>query len=117
MRATLVVAGWGAANAVLAAMLAGFGGSAIPMVIYGASVILVGLIAAWVLLAGRRARARPAKHGPSQPADTATPALIALGAGIAGASLAFGWWLMLVSAVVFLAAILNAAVAIHRRRI
>jgi uncharacterized membrane protein YdbT with pleckstrin-like domain len=113
MRPAAVVAGWGAANAVLTGVLVGFGGSPIPMIVYGSAVVLIELVAAAVLLTMNRGGAERAW---SLPADTGTPALIAAAALVAALGLAFDWWISLISATLFALAALNATVVARKSR-
>lgn len=106
---TSVVLIWGALNAVLAGVLAGFTaagimggtgpGGALAFIIYAASVTLVFLIALGVW-AGRRRR-----RGMSLPPRPATALLLALAVAMAWISLALGQWVAYVAAAPAVAAI------------
>lgn len=108
----LVVAGWGALNALLTALLAGMGGTAVPLTIYGAAVILVELVAAAAALSRRWRPAGPARRAPP---GGATALLLAIGAAVAGLGLAFGWWVTILSVPAFIGAAVNEAYIWHSR--
>lgn len=107
---TSVVLIWGALNAVLAAVLAGFtasgtvGGAgpagAVAFVIYGASTTLVFLIALGVW-AGRRRR-----RDLSEPPRPGAALLLATGVAMAWIGLAIGEWVAYVAAAVLLIALI-----------
>lgn len=101
-----VVAGWGAINAVLVAMLAGFAGLSVPLLIYGCATALVGLVALGVFLAGRFSAEprRPRPHACAVP-------LLGTAALLGGLGLAFGWWLAPIAAVVLVLAAVSAGAA------
>lgn len=112
-----VVALWGALNAVLAAVLAGFiaagiGSSPFVLETYGSSVGLVFLIAGAVWL-GRR-RYRHWQYGWRQPAGAGSVVLFAIAALLAWLGLAFGIWITIIAAFPLLLA-LFLEYAIRRR--
>lgn len=106
---TSVVLIWGAFNAVLAAVLAGFTASAtvggagpagaLAFVIYAASTTLVFLVALAVW-AGRRRR-----RGLREPPRPGATLLLSAGVAIAWAGLAIGAWTLYLAAAVVLAAV------------
>jgi hypothetical protein len=111
-----VVALWGAFNAVLAAVLAGFilagyGDSPYDLETYSSSVGLIFLVAAAVWL-GRRHR--PWERGWRQPAGAASVVLFAIAAMLAWLGLAFGIWVTTTAAFPLLLALLL-EYAIRRR--
>lgn len=110
--APLVVAAWGGLNALLTALQAGMGGTAVPLTIYGSAVILVELVAAAVALSRRW---RPAGSAKRAPPGGATALWLAIGAGIAGLGLAYGWWVTILSVPAFIAAAVNEAYIWHKR--
>ncbi len=112
-----VVALWGAFNAVLVAVLAGFivagyGDSPYDLETYGSSVGLVFLIAGAVWL-GRR-RYRHCQYGWRQPAGAGSVVLFAIAAMLAWLGLAFGIWIIIIAAFPLLLALLL-EYAIRRR--
>jgi hypothetical protein len=110
--AALVVAIWGAANGLLTALLAGMGGTAVVLWIYGGAVSLTELVAAAAFIAGRL---RPTGPPPRQPLGGGTALLFALGAALSGFGLAFGWWILLVAVPVFLLAAINEVYLARRK--
>lgn len=103
-----VVAGWAAINAVLVAVLAGFAGLSVPLLIYScATLVVVGI--AFVILANERRRRRPPPVRLRPYAD-AVP-LFGAAAGVGGLGLAFGWWLAPIAGVLLVLATVAAAVA------
>jgi hypothetical protein len=118
MSPTLVVAAWGALNALLAGLLAGFTaagldggpgpGGALGFAIYAAASALVFVIALLVWL-GRRRRAA----GLRIPARPGAAALLAAGVTLIWLGLAFGTWIALLAAIPLLAAVML-EVSAHR---
>jgi hypothetical protein len=104
--APLVVAGWGAANGLLTALLAGMGGTGTPsgvtpVGIYAGAVVIVEAIAVAVLASRRRRGAAPI---PDEAPGGATMLFLAIGVLLFGLGLAFGWWVTMLSAGAFAAA-------------
>jgi hypothetical protein len=105
---TAVVAAWGALNALLAGLLAGFTaagldggpgpGGALGFAIYAAASALVFVIALLVWLGRRRA------DGLRIPARPGAAALLAVGVTLIWLGLAFGTWIALLAAFPLLAA-------------
>ena len=112
-RSVLVVAGWAGFNALLVALLAGFAGASLVVVLYAASVLLIAGVALVVMIASRRNPGggsfwRPA-HGDVVPLAAVAGLIFALG-------IAFNLWLILVAAAVGAAAAVLAASAGRRSR-
>ena len=102
MTAPVVVAGWGAANGLLTALLAGMGGSAVVVGIYGGAVTLIEVIAVSVLISRRRRASAPRTADP----PAASAILVAAAALLAGIGLAFGWWTALLALPLLVAAVI-----------
>jgi hypothetical protein len=111
MSATLVVAAWGALNALFAGLLAGFtaarvdnsagpGGGVLGFAIYAAVSALIFVIALLVWLGRRRA------VGLRIPARPGAAALLAAGVTLIWLGLAFGTWIALLAVIPLLAAVM-----------
>ena len=102
MTAPAVVAGWGLANGLLVALLAGMGGSAVVIAIYGCAVALIGVIAVAVVISRRRRASRPRTADP----PAASALLVATAALLAALGLAFGWWTAFLAVPLLVAAVI-----------
>lgn len=111
LTAVMVVAGWGAANGLLTALLAGMGGSAVVVAIYGAAVFLVEVVAVAVLLSRRR---RPSGLPALNP-PVGSAVLLAAAVTLAGLGLPFGWWLTILAIPMFVAAAVYETYEYRRR--
>ncbi len=110
LSAPVVVAAWGALNALLAGLLAGFtaagldgspgSGGALAFAIYAAASALVFVIAGGVWLGRRRGAALRV------PARPGAAALLAVGVTLIWLGLSFGAWIQLLAAFPLLAALM-----------
>ncbi len=101
--ASVVVAIWGATNAVLAALLlgyilGGFGGRLFTAAMYAGAVAIVFSVASLTWLARRR---HPRWRGLRSPRRPVVPPLVAIGFALIWLGLPFGMWLPMLSAVPF----------------
>ncbi|MHB1593167.1 MAG: hypothetical protein ACYCO9_18775 [Streptosporangiaceae bacterium] len=112
VNAPLVVAAWGAANGLLTALLAGMGGYPVELAIYGVAVIVAESVAIAVLISRRRWPGGPPRR---QPPGGATSVLLAVGTLVLGLGLAFGFWLSVCSAAIFVLAATSEVYQVHRR--
>lgn len=101
-----VIAGWGALNTALMFVLLGYGGSLFPLVLYGASALLVMVLALTFF-----ALARPYK-GYRRPPAGDVAALLAISGVFIGLSAIFGTWLIPVAVGPLLVALVHTR---HRR--
>ncbi len=92
----IVPAGWAAFNGALLAILAGFGGSANPLWLYGASVALTEFFAGAVLLSEWR---HPAGRTYQVPARGETALLAGVGLSLVALGVTFGAWFFPMAAV------------------
>lgn len=106
MSPPLVVAGWGALNVALAAMLAGFGERPAAIALYSSVAALVMIIASLVR-AGVRRGGRPRRREPNGDSTL----LLACGILVAGLGLAFAWYLALLGLPFLVAAALRESTA------
>ncbi|HZU80964.1 MAG TPA: hypothetical protein VE991_13685 [Acidimicrobiales bacterium] len=89
-RGPAVVLAWGLVNAALLLILAGFGGSAMELWLYGGACGLVGLFAAAAFVSSRR-HPLPVRRYRVVP-ETEAAAALAVACAFGGLTLVFGLW-------------------------
>ena len=107
----LIVAAWGAANALMTSLDAGMGGKDWIVAIQGVAVFFTALIATAAWLAWRR---RPEGRARRQPSGGGSVLLLAVGFAITGWGLAFDWWISVGSTPIYVAVIVNEAYLAHK---
>jgi uncharacterized membrane protein len=111
LTAPLVVAGWGGAIGLLTALLAGMGGSAVVVGIFGGAVAITEVMAVSVLMSRRRRPARP----PGLDPPTAGAFMVAAAAFLALIGLAFGFWTALLAIPLLVGAVIYEAYVYRKR--
>lgn len=111
MSAPLVVAGWGGAIGLLTALLAGMGGSAVVVGIFGGAVAITEVMAVSVLISRRRRRTPP----PGLDPPAAGAIMIAAAALLAWIGLAFGFWTALLAIPLLIGAVIYEAYVYRKR--
>jgi hypothetical protein len=110
----LVPAGWAAYNGLWLAILAGLGGSALTLWLYGGAVALTELFAGAVVVSGWRHPVEPRRYRLAARGEAALCG--ALGVAFGGLGAVFGAWFFPLAAVLLVLAGVFAALEVRDRR-